>query len=86
MCTTNAQERLLVRVVWCEDCLKWHFKLSLQQRSAPSSRQWSNIDEAEVDVSPQEREWGWSPPVSWPDLSNLQRLYVEREAGVTRLF
>lgn len=86
MCTTNAQDRLFIRVFWCADCVKWHCKLSWQQLSEPSSRRWQNIAEDEQTVDPQEREWGFAPLNLWPALSELQRLYAEREDGVRRLF
>jgi len=85
MCSSNAVHRILARVIWCEDCLRWHFKLSLQQRSAPSSARWSIVSEWQEDVSPEWREMGVALPPNWSALSELQRLHAELAAGVQRL-
>lgn len=87
MCTTNSTHDLVLRCRWCADCSKWHYKLSLRQPSAPSSRRWSVISETEWDHSPEMDEWGWSALAGVESqCRDLQRLYSELDAGVQRLF
>lgn len=85
-CYENVQHRAFVRVVWCDGCSRWHFRLSLQQRLAPSSKRWENIYETEADFTPEMDNLGWTVPLVRAACLDLQRRYVEEEAGVTRLF
>jgi len=86
-CTPFFTHRLVVRVAWCGGCSKWHYRLSLQQPSGPSSRRWSIVEEREADHSPEADEMGFK---MFPELEvaarDLQRLYAEVDAGVQRLF
>lgn len=85
-CTALAGHRLVIRVVWCDGCSRWHFKHSLQRRLEPSSGRWSNIDEWETDHSLEADNLAMRPlPALRTYLLELQRLYVEEAQGVQRL-
>lgn len=87
MCTSNSEHRVAIFVSWCGDCVRWHFRLSLQQRSAPSSRQWQTIDASEWDHTPEMDEFGWRMGREIEAaVRDLQRLYAEADAGIRRLF
>lgn len=87
MCTANAYHDVMMRALWCGDCVKWHFRLSLRQRLAPSSRQWRIADEWQWDQSPEDDEvFPLIPPLVEREVRDLQRLFVELEDGVQRLF
>lgn len=85
-CMFRAQHRLLMITTWCDECLRWHSRLSLQRRVAPSSRLWSNDSTVLRDGNQLQLELGWPPILKWSDLSELQRLFVEEQAGIQRLF
>lgn len=86
MCTANALHRCVTITSWCDDCRKWHSRLSLQRRLGSSSRRWEVICSGEEDDSQESIEAHLATAVSRVVLLELQRLYAEEQAGVSRLF
>lgn len=85
-CAQNPTHRSVIITTWCDGCRKWHSKLSLQRSLGSSSRLWEPLTERAEDDSQESLEAGFRPLVARDVLLELQRLYVEEEAGIKRLF
>jgi len=85
-CLGTATHKLRLEAMWCGGCSRWHFRLQSVQPSEPWSRQWSIIDSEEWDHTLQMEELRWDMlPGLRERVRDLQRLFVELDAGIQRL-
>jgi len=85
--TSSSLHDLIMRSVWCVDCCRWHFRLSLRLRSESSPGQWLTLRVVYWDHQPGDDGTFRMLPGEVEELvRDLMRLEAEYDSGVGRLF